>query len=251
MVVPNAQAQMGDVPLPASEAIVNAGSDAGSLAALAAVPERQPSAPSPAEFFGNIAALTSGSYGGLPVPGSLAEGPDLAGPLSLDAPGVPSVGPGPMGGIRDQTGGSGYGMPEPLHMPKADAWRAFGRPGATGGAPPGGGGAQVGPRPGGHQEPGTPEYSEPANGGAARGPFGAVAGNALGGQPIDSWRAGGQQGWRSLSGEFVWHADIKAIFHAHCSLSTEGGDAARFAVTLPHLWCPRSLRMQAGVLSRL
>ena len=100
VVVPDAQAQMGDVPLPASEAIVNAGSDAGSLAALAAVPERQPSAPSPAEFFGNIAALTSGSYGGLPVPGSLAEGPDLAGPLSLDAPGVPPVGPGPMG--RDQ-----------------------------------------------------------------------------------------------------------------------------------------------------
>ncbi|KAK9840565.1 hypothetical protein WJX81_001658 [Elliptochloris bilobata] len=81
------QAQMGDVPLPASVPVPGAG-EMGGLAALSGGPERLPSAPSPAEFFGNIAALTSGSYGGLPAPGSLDEGPDLAGPLSLDAPGL-------------------------------------------------------------------------------------------------------------------------------------------------------------------
>ena len=176
---------MGDVPLPASEALPNV----GDLPALAAPPDRQPSAPSPAEFFGNIAALTSGSYGGLPAPGALAGGPDLAGPLALDAPGVPAAVSLPVCG----PGASTVSMPEPLPapgVPKADAWRAFGRP--AGGV--GGTGRGV------HQEPGTPEYAEPANGGAARGPFGAVAGNALGGQPLDGWRPGGAQGWRSLSG---------------------------------------------------
>ena len=183
---------MGDVPLPASEALPNE----GDLPALAAAPERQPSAPSPAEFFGNIAALTSGSYGGLPAPGALAEGPDLAGPLALDAPGVPATVSMPVCGA----GAGNFSMPEPLpvpSVPKADAWRAFGRPGHAGGGPAGGVGVTGR---GVHQEPGTPEYAEPANGGAARGPFGAVAGNALGGQPLEGWRPGGAQGWRSLSG---------------------------------------------------
>ena len=194
------QAHMGDAPLPAGEAGGGVAGELAGLPGLAAPPERAPSAPSPAEFFGNIAALTSGSYGGLPASSALADGPDLAGSLALDAPpGAPGA-PLPGGGAP---GAGGYGLPEPLAPPKAEAWRAFGRLGAASGGAPGGAlGAGGGARPGGgHQEPSTPEYAEQANGGAARGPFGAVAGNAAGGQGLESWRpGGGAQGWRSLSG---------------------------------------------------
>jgi len=194
-----AQAHMGDAPLPAGEAGGGAAGELAGLPGLPVPPERAPSAPSPAEFFGNIAALTSGSYGGLPASSALADGPDLAGSLALDAPAGATAATLPGGA----PGAGGYGLPEPLAAPKAEAWRAFGRLGAAGGGAPGGapgvgGGARLG---GGHQEPSTPEYAEPANGGAARGPFGAVAGNAAGGQGLESWRpGGGAQGWRSLSG---------------------------------------------------